>query len=328
MKAEDEGEEFDDTIPVTKKFVPETPVPPYLPRELSDTCTLQGKGTTCNFHAFTKLILQNVCHLLLNLVLTPSERAQYKKCLTDHPVNTDETRYEYTKEECSGNGYLKIAFFYYFYDFLNKNDIVTQDLSKSKYDMTSLIEAMPEDDAKEQELKHSLLDSIAGSGFKWKQVRIGVNITMIKIIINHIIKPILNLNLYIRMSLIKGEGRHSVLLVGLDEPKKQYLIKNSWGDELDTIPFGVSIYLRRHEYTLDRLHLLLPMPMDYPEPNPSYTSKHSDMQALIQWIHQYTTDAPSFLPPTFLSDRTGGKSKRTRAKRAKRAKRKTKKFRN
>jgi hypothetical protein len=323
MKAEDEGEEFDDTIPVTKKFVPETPVPPYLPRELSDTCTLQGKGTTCNLHAFTKLILQNVCHLLLNLVLTPSERAQYKKCLTDHPVNTDETRYEYTKEECSGNGYFKIAFFHYFYDFLNDNDINTKDLSKSKYDIKSLIQAMPQDDEKEQELKLYLLGAIESTGLKWKQVQIDVNITMIKMIINHIIKPILNLNLYIRMSLLRGEGRHSVLLVGLDEPKKQYLIKNSWGDELDTIPFGVSINLRRQEYTLDKLHLLLPMPMDYPEPNPSYTLEHSDMQALIQWIHQYTTDAPGFLPPTFLSDRTGGKSKkRTRAKR------KTKKFRN
>jgi hypothetical protein len=56
------------------------------------------------------------------------------------------------------------------------------------------------------------------------------------------------------------------------------------------------------------------MPLDYPEPNPSYT-EHSDMQALIQWIHQYTTDARSFLPSTFLSDRRGGKSKRKRAKR-------------
>jgi len=314
MKAEDEGEEFDLTIPVKKKFVPETPAPPYLPRELSDTCTLQGKGTTCNYHAFTKLILQNVCHLLLNLVLTPSERAQYKKCLTDHPLNTDKTRHEYTKEECSDNGYFKIAFFYYFYDFLNDNDVVTKDLSKSKYDIKSLIEAMPQDDEKEQELKHSLLGSIEGSGLKWKQVRIDVNKRMIEMIINHIIKPILNLNLYIRMSLIKEDSRHSVLLVGLDEAKKQYLIKNSWGDELDTIPFGVSVDLRSHKYTLNRLHLLLPMPIDYPEPNPSYTLEHSDMQALIQWIHQYTTDAPGFLPPTFLSDRMGGmrKSKRKR----------------
>jgi hypothetical protein len=314
MKAEDE-EEFDVTIPVKKKIVPETPVPPYLPRELSDTCTLQGKGTTCNFHAFTKLILQNVCHLLLNLVLTPSERAQYKRCLTDHPLNTDKTRYEYTKEECSGNGYFKIAFFYYFYDFLNDNDIDTKDLSKSKYDIKSLIEAMPQDDEKEQELKHSLLGSIEGSGLKWKQVQIDVNVTMIKIIINHIIKPILNLNLYIRMSLIRGKGKHSVLLVGLDEAKKKYLIKNSWGDELDTIPFGVSIDLRSHEYTLDKLHLLLPMPMDYPEPNPSYALEHLDMQALIQWIHQYTTDAPGFLSPTFLSDRMGaGGTKKMRRK--------------
>lgn len=58
------------------------------------------------------------------------------------------------------------------------------------------------------------------------------------------------------------------------------------GDELDTIPFGVSIDLRKHKYMLDRLYLLLPMPLDYPEPNHSYT-EHSDMQALIQWIHQY-----------------------------------------
>jgi len=316
-------EEFDLTIPVKKTFVPETPVPPYLPREVSDTCTLQGKGATCNYHAFSKLILQNVCHLLLNLRLTPSDRTQYKKCLTDHPVNTDKKRYEYTKEECSDNGYFKIAFFYYFYDFLNENDIVTQDLSKSKYDMTSLIEEMPENDEKEQELKHSLLGSIASSGLKWKQVRIGVNVTMIETIINHIMKPILNLNLYIRMSLTKDESRHSVLLVGLDEDKKQYLIKNSWGDELDTIPFGISVDLRSHEYTLDRLHLLLPMPMDYPEPNPSYT-EHSDMHALIRWIHQYTTDARSFLPSIFLSDRMGGKSKSRKSRKGR--KRKTKKY--
>ena len=322
-KEDDKEEEFDVTFPVKKKFVVETPVPPYLPRELSDTCTLQGKGPTCNFHAFTKLILQNVCHLLLNLVLTPSDRAKYKKCLTDHPVNTDKTRYEYTKEECSDNGYFKIAFFYYFYDFLNDNVIVTKNLSKSKYDIKSLIDAMPQDDEKEQELKYSLLGAIESSGLKWKQVRIDVNKSMIETIINHIIKPILNLNLYIRLSLTKDEGRHSVLLVGLDEAKKQYLIKNSWGDELDAIPFGVSIRLRGHEYTLDKLHLLLPMPLGYPEPNPSYTVEHSDMHALIEWVHQYTTDAPGFLPPAFLSDRRGGKSK----KRSKRAKRKTKKFR-
>ena len=244
-----------------------------------------------------------------------------KKCLTDHPVNTNKKRYEYTKEECSDNGYFKIAFFYYFYDFLNENDIITKDLSKSKYDMTSLIEEMPENDEKEQELKHSLLGAIESTRLKWKQVRIDVNKRMIEIIINHIIKPILNLNLYIRMSLTRDESRHSVLLVGLDEAKKQYLIKNSWGDDLDTIPFGVSIDLRKHKYILDRLYLLLPMPLDYPEPNPSYT-EHSDMQELIRWIHQYTTDARSFLPSTFLSDRMGGKSKR------KRSKRKTKKVKN
>ncbi len=258
--------------------------------------------------------------MLLNLGLNPSDRAKYKKCLTDHPLNTYKKRYEYTKEECSDNGYFKIAFFYYFYDFLNDNDIVTKDLSKSKYDIKSLIEEMPEDNEKEQELKHSLLGSIESSGLKWKQVRINVNKRMIETIINHIIKPILNLNLYIRMSLTKDEGRHSVLLVGLDEAKKQYLIKNSWGDELDAVPFGVSIDLRSHEYTLDKLHLLLPMPLDYPEPNHSYTVEHSDMHALIQWIHRYTMDSPGFLSPTFLSDRRGGKTKR------KRAKRKTKKF--
>jgi hypothetical protein len=307
-------DEFDFDFDTVKKtpFISKTPSPPYLSRELSDTCTLQGKDTTCKFHAFTKLVLQNVCHLLLNLTLTPTDRVQYKKCLTDHPVNTNKKRYEYTKEECSDNGYFKIAFFYYFYDFLNENGIFTKDLSKSKYDMTSLIKAMPEDDEKEQELKHSLLDSIESSGLKWKQVRIDVHESMIKIIINHIIKPILNLNLYIRMSLTKRDGKHSVLLVGLDETKQQYLVKNSWGDELDTIPFGVSIDLRRHEYLFDRLHLLLPMPLDYTEPNPSYTLEHSDMHALSQWIHQYTMDARSFLPSAFLSDRMGGKSKRNK----------------
>jgi hypothetical protein len=313
-------EEFDFDAPEKKKTFVLEPSPPYLSRELSDTCTLQGKGSTCNYHAFTKLILQNVCHLLLNLRLTPSDRAQYKKCLTDHPVNTDKTRYEYTKEECSDNGYFKIAFFYYFYDFLNENDIVTKDLSKSKYDMKSLIEAMPEDDEKEQELKHSLLGSIESSGLKWKQVRVNVHESMIRMIRTHIIKLVLNLNLYVRMSLTRTDGKHSVLLVGLDEAKKQYLIKNSWGDELDAVPFGVSIDLRERKYVFDQLHLLLPMPLDYPEPNPSYTLEHSDMQELIQWIHQYTTDARSFLPSVFLSDRMGGKSKR------KRSKRKTKKY--
>ena len=92
------------------------PPPPIIRREISATCTDQGDEPTCSYHSLAKIMVQNVCGVLIDLTMTSKEKKMYNDCLTAYPLRTDVPIHPYTIKHCSEKGVLKIMLFCYFYE--------------------------------------------------------------------------------------------------------------------------------------------------------------------------------------------------------------------
>jgi len=296
-----------------------------LERGLSYTCTDQGPQGTCAFHSTAKIILHNVCEVLVNLELSEEEKRLYHQCLSDYPIETAKDIGQYDKK-CSEKGFVKIMFFYYIYHFVERNNIKRLD----DPDISRLIDTfseriavvLPLDNPTFIQYRDQMLDRKREMNLMWKPITIGFVDTFLpkgispklhlKNMMDQVVEPILKLNLYVSMLL---EG-HSVVLANYADGK--FAIKNSWGELITYSDLSLKVTLNSQTFDLLFLTLMLPM-------STTFSYEHHKIPTYI--LPQHMDDLIAFIPEyerhysTFRIRIRGGKT-RKRSKRSKRSKRK------
>jgi hypothetical protein len=302
-----------------------------LERQMDNMCTDQGQEGTCSFHAVAKIILHDVCEVLVDLRMTEEEKRLYQKCLEDNPIETEKDIGPYTESACSEKGFVKIMLFYYIYNFLKKNGIKSLNHVK----ITDLINFFPERIAAVSPLdsdmfaryKVQMLSRKEELGLIWKPITLGfidgflpedVSPTRhLTTIMDKVIKPILQLNLYILMGL---EGHGVVLANFVSNNGGQFAIKNSWGETTSFSDVSLNVTLDGTTLKLLFLTLMLPMSTTFSQrhPLPIYVLaphiRPSHLDELYAFIPEYVRHYSTFRI-------RGGKTRRKRHKKTKRSKR-------
>jgi len=297
----------EEPIPSKKK------VPPSITREISATCTDQGGEGTCTYHSLAKVIVQNVFGVLIDLRMTSEETTKYRQCLAENPLQTDLPFVDYTIENCTEKGVLKIMLFHYVYEYL-KNNSVRADIPI--FDIIINMKTYTPIQPLFEKASFDILIKTTDYELTWRQISISVLAESFYDVIHHLL-PLFEFGLYIKMSLFG----HGVTLIGFE--KNHFLIKNSWNETLDVVPYDFFVTLKGDPklYEIRYLDLLLPMKHDF-----SFAHKTAPiyydaiMDTLYPFLKTYIEAYPSFFQITSV----GGKIKSNTMKTIKTIK--TKKF--
>ena len=223
--------------------------------------TDQGRRPDCAYHAFAKLIIQNMISIFIDLNMTPEDNTKMMACIAKHPIDTSTDIGVYSSEDCSLNGYKKIVLFYYFFNYLSRNEFkeISQPVMELIGTMHSRAAArLPLDN----ELFSQLRDEITqkAKDVEWSFVSFEVEPRTITIV-----ERILSLGLYCVLTLVSDTGSHGVLLQGYDPTTLH--IQNSWGNKVDSVPKALfpDINLGR-QYKCSTIQTLFPIPATFELP--------------------------------------------------------------
>jgi hypothetical protein len=218
--------------------------------------TNQGQRGDCAYHAYAKLIIQNMISIFIDLKMTSEETAKMMACIYKHPIDTSTDIGDYSIEDCSSKGYKKIVLFYYFFNYLSRNDIKNIEPSVMKLIGTMHSRAavrLPLDDGMFSQLRAEITQK--ARGVEWAFVTFDVDSRAISIV-----ERILSIGLYCVLTLTSDAGRHAVLLQGYDPTTLH--IQNSWGNAVDSVPKELfpDITLSRIEFRCERIQTVFPIP--------------------------------------------------------------------
>ena len=218
--------------------------------------TNQGQRGDCAYHAYAKLIIQNMISIFIDLTMTSEDTAKMMACIDKHPIDTSTDIGDYSIEGCSLKGYKKIVLFYYFFNYLSRNDIKNIRPSVMKLIGTMHSRAavrLPLDDGMFSQLRAEITQK--ARGVEWAFVTVDVDSRAISIV-----ERILSLGLYCVLTLTSDAGRHAVLLQGYDPTTLH--IQNSWGNAVDSVPKELfpAITLGRTEFRCERIQTVFPIP--------------------------------------------------------------------
>ena len=266
--------------------------------------TDQGHRGDCAYHAYAKLIIQNMISIFIDLNMTPEDTAQMMACIAKDPIDTSTDIGVYSEKDCSLKGYKKIILFYYFFNYLRRNDI--KDIGRPVMELIGTMHSraaarLPLDN----ELFSQLRDEITqkSRGVEWAFVTFQVDSRAISIV-----ERILSLGLYCVLTLVSDTGRHAVLLQGYDPTTLH--IQNSWGKTVDSVPKALfpAITLSRQEFRCGSIQTLFPIPATFELP-PLPKGGITPIVWLIDFLTLYERQFSAW-------KRRGGKrTKRTRRKR-------------
>jgi hypothetical protein len=294
-------------------------MPPGIERATSEGNTIQSEST-CGIHVMSKVLLHNICQLLMPIILNASETAKYKRCLATDRFDPENGMSMYTPGSCSPKGFIHIFLLYNFYIYLKPLKDVIKQIGTRTIPITKLFYDMSRG-TQNVSMNNELNRLITASPLKWSQTTINATHEMLNDI-NEILEQIFRLNLYVYVSLERDNstnqthGRHAVMMVGMNMRTRTYQIKNTWSKTgIVDSPFNsLKVLLpisngNFKEYDIVRFILLLPTPREYP-PVPD-TIDTTTISALASWIPKYFADATGnpmsgvegFLPNNFRTDR-------------------------
>ena len=217
--------------------------------------TAQGRRPDCAYHAYTKLIIQNMISIFIDLNMTPEDNAKMMECIANHPLDTSKDIGVYSSEDCSLKGYKKIVLFYYFFNYLSRNDI--KDIGRPVMELIGTMQSraaaqLPLDDEIFSQLREEITQK--ARGVEWSFVTFDVEPRTISIV-----QRILSLGLYCVLTLVSETGSHAVLLQGYDPTTLH--IQNSWGKKVDSVPKETFPYITLgRQYRCSTIDTLFPIP--------------------------------------------------------------------
>ena len=251
--------------------------PPIRVRCRSHTRTKQGETNTCRFHTLSKMIIKAIFED--ELKLNDIENQRYKRCMPLETPLTAANNKKYSEHTCSKNGYIKIMLFYYFF-YLGQ-----QMYSKINGPGIQALLAMPPlgplepGTPKINEASFESLKPLAvKTPFFGYQIMLDVD-EQLPDILKNVIIPVLHLGFYLELGLVSTgtdvsvgtdesvdldasdeervrPSKHIVLIVGVEGDK--VLIKNTWRDAENLIPFEHAIVLEREDFKAYDLFFILP----------------------------------------------------------------------
>ena len=272
--------------------------------------TNQGQRGDCAYHAYAKLIIQNMISIFIDLTMTGEDTAKMMACIDKHPIDTSTDIGDYSIEYCSLKGYKKIVLFYYFFNYLSRNDI--KNIGPPVMELIGTMHSraavqLPLDDGMFSQLRAEITQK--SKDVEWAFVTFDVDSRAISIV-----ERILSLGLYCVLTLTSDTDRHAVLLQGYDPATLH--IQNSWGNAVDSVPKALfpAITLGITEFRCERIQTVFPIPGFALPPLPK--GGLTPIDRLIDFLTLYERQYPW--------KRGGGKRRRGKCTKRKRGKRHSK----
>jgi hypothetical protein len=240
----------------------------------SHTRTRQGETTTCRFHTLSKMIIKAIFED--DLKLNDIENERYKRCMPLETPVTSKNNKPYSPFTCSKNGYIKIMLFYYFF-------YLAQQIDSSKINGPGIqaLLAMPPLNPTVTEINEGSFAHLKPLAAKtpFFGYQIMLDTTELGNILEHVIIPILGLGFYLELGLVSTRAElpvgtddsvdldasdeeperpseHIVLIVGAEGDN--VVIKNTWNDAENVIPFDGGIVLEKEYFKVYDLFFILP----------------------------------------------------------------------
>jgi len=244
-------------IPISSQEGPVRTRQSRIPTEMICSMpTAQGQRGDCAYHAYAKLIIQNMISIFIDLNMTGEDNTKMMACIAKYPINPSTVIGVYSEKDCSLKGYKKIILFYYFFNYLSRNDI--KDIGRPVMELIGTMQSraaaqLPLDDEIFSQLRAEITQK--SRDVKWSFVMFDVDSRAISIV-----ERILSLGLYCVLTLTSDTGRHAVLLQGYDPTTLH--IQNSWGNTVDSVPKALfpAITLNRIEFRCERIETVFPIP--------------------------------------------------------------------
>ena len=240
--------------PTSVHFIHPLPYKKKLTRRFSRGYSNQGNSSTCGYHAFSKVILNNVFGLLHPL----RETSVYVEQQCNRYLNT--TRFdlsELTPEKCSPDGYLKILLFlhlFYLYKSVDRSDGMLCGSESSIF--PSLFEMNL---ALSYRHRLALKETLDYMYLKKKALQLELQYFRFEPSLEAI-KLLTDAGLYVMLSVYYSPDKigHALVVVGTDGDELLY--KDSYGvEEVNRIIFGRRFRLRNRYYDAKRCSLVIPV---------------------------------------------------------------------
>lgn len=316
----------------------------------------QGNEGTCFFVTLAKVCLYNVIGLVMNITLTPEEKTQLDNFTRLVPLRTDTEltsrdleKLNITPETCSPKGFALIVLFFYFYDWIKKNDmrgfyhsgpmINMKAVDRRPYDIKlvklfDFLKLTTKRLGGIHFIASGWIDVITTSlaplveGITWKRVAVCTLNTKwssdiptftpeeFQYFCDNIIFP-MTTKLKIMLALKSADNNtlHEVMVVGIEH--NRLLISNSWGSAIDITPIEMLPRIRlthlgvTSDWLAFQFTFLLPMivPIEFKS---QYYSK--DLRELVDTMTPYLQDITTRTFPTMDPVRIDELVKHERAK--------------
>ena len=235
--------------PTSIHFIRPLPYKKKLTRRFSRVYSNQGDSSTCGYHAFSKVILNNVFGLLHPL----RETSVYVEQQCNRYLNT--TRYdlsELTPEKCSPDGYLKILLFLHVYSLYGLQKGMECGTESSIF--PHLFE-MNMDLSYRHRL--ALKETLDYMSLKKKALHLTLKYFIFEPTFETI-KLLTDAGLYVMLYVYYSPGKmgHALVVVGTDGDELLY--KDSYGvEQVNRIVFGRRFRLGSHYYDAKRCSFVI-----------------------------------------------------------------------
>lgn len=232
-------------------------------RNLSPFVTNQGDKLTCAYHSFSKLIIKNMISVVIDLHMTREEQDTMMECITEHPIDTSAEIGSYSQDTCSKKGYWKIILFYYFFQYLVRNEIREVDekvMSLVTIMQTRAAARLPigHADGAFDTIQRKITTRIEKLGIRWESISFLYNKDAKSQIFGWL-KQLLSLGLSSVLSLQNSRAIHSVFVSEYD--RDTFHIENSWGSISEVVSEKdfPTISLLGEQWNCETITLLCPI---------------------------------------------------------------------
>ena len=290
------------------KLLPKRPPPIKLIRQVSVSNSNQENEDTCNFHAHSKIILQNR-FLFIRPVIVDEKVYDEHNCngmlSTENIIIHPELLNGLTEDMCSRGGYEKILLFLYTYFLYIELTECGDDLNGPVLEAIDTVQLPNQfkSSVHKERLQSILNDIHRDTIYTWKTFVINIQDTSNDILFE-LIDQVTRLNLYVEL----GCTDHSVIIIGTQD--NNYIIKNSWGGLPVVTPSLSILYLYENNIPDigEALTFYLPVVHALPEIKEEITV--DTIQSFRQWITDNTGDIERH------KVRGGRKTKKTRKRKS------------
>ena len=283
--------------------------------DLSPFVTNQGDKLTCAYHSFSKLIIKNMISIVINLHMTREEQHTMMECISEHPIDTSAEIGNYSEKTCGKKGYWKIILFYYFFQYLVRNEIREVDEKVMSLVTTMQTRASAKlpighEDGAFDTMQRKITTRIEELGIRWESISFKYNAES-KLQIIGWMKQLLSLGLSSVLSLQNPRAIHSVFVSEYD--RDTFHIENSWGSMTEVVSEKdfPTISLSTEQWNCETITFLCPILPEF-EGLPPFRTGYKPIDWLTHFMSIYPYLYESWKSKNPPEPITGGKRRRTR----------------